>query len=248
MPSITTTTTPSPSPGCTASSTPERSRPDTSTGAASPKSKPTTSRDTASVTFSQESEAGRSPSSGLVSRQTLLFGPDHVPVSHSRQQGTGRALPTIVTSGPSSAVSFHSAALQSCLENRLRVRMAAYGSPEYELKWKHWDTDLGRPICALRASARHKPVNDCFGWPAPNAMGGGAKCRSGKRRGELLIGGLVAGLSAAGTQGSVGLNPALHRWLMGFPTAWDACADTAMRSFRRSPRSSSRRTTKQPKT
>lgn len=57
--------------------------------------------------------------------------------------------------------------LQRSLESRLRRRMAAYGSPEYELTWRHWDMPAGPRICALRASLRIIYGQDFSGWPPP---------------------------------------------------------------------------------
>lgn len=74
------------------------------------------------------------------------------------------------TSGLSSETSLTSADLQSSLENRLRVRMGAYGSPEYVLTWKKWDMELGLPICALRGSPRRISDNAFTGWPTSNAL------------------------------------------------------------------------------
>ena len=92
------------------------------------------------------------------------------------------------TYGPSSPVSSASAGLQRSLENKLRVRMEGYGSPEYALTWKEWDMQSGPPICALRASVRRTSGNDSIGqagWPTPQerdykgAPGKGSQERGG---------------------------------------------------------------------
>lgn len=55
--------------------------------------------------------------------------------------------------------------LQSSLERSLRAAIAIDCSPEYALKWRHWDMPSGPPICALRASARRTSGKGCSGSP-----------------------------------------------------------------------------------
>lgn len=87
-------------------------------------------------------------------------------------------------------------------------------------------------------------------WPTPNTMEGGQTSRSGDRKGEPLMGGIIKGLAASGTTpsgshaatGSPGqLAPTHSRWVMGYEIEHLNCAPTETRSSLKSRLSSSPR-------
>src|SRR5690606_28266383 len=97
-------------------------------------------------------------------------GPDRVLANLSPRQALEKGLMTRDTYGRTGDGSSISAGLQSSLESRLRAKMAAYGSPEDVLNWKHGDMPSAPPSCARRASVSRTSGNGFTGWPTPNAM------------------------------------------------------------------------------
>lgn len=108
--------------------------------------------------------------SGLLDGLTTdLFGRVLVPVSRSAERARVRRPMTGVTCGLRGFLSSASAGLQSCLESRLRRRLAGAGSTLFSLIWRRKATPAGRPYYQLVASARRTSGTDFGSWPTPTA-------------------------------------------------------------------------------
>jgi len=107
------------------------------------------------------------------------------------------------------------------------AQMAAWRTPNAT------DSDHGGPNARDKSGAPHLTMQaQMASWPTPNAMEGGQTSRGGDRKDEPLMGGLVQPAASGETpNGSPAetkrlgqLNPALPRWLMGYPVAFDHCS------------------------
>ena len=123
------------------------------------------SSDSSNSTLLRGSAVGPTPCLSPDGPRTKKSGRALAPVSPSPRRASRMEKRTSATSGPISYDSSPSGDLQRSLESKLRARLDVNGSLEYDLIWKHWATESGSPICALRASARRISVKDFTGWP-----------------------------------------------------------------------------------
>lgn len=142
-------------------------------------------------------------------RETLCRALDELATSYAGIAET-HGLPTPDTYGRSSGDSLRIAARKPSWENRLRDRLASYGSRWFALRWKYLDTLLGPAVFALVGSARPKSETDFGSWPAPMA---GTPARNGNNE-----------------AGSTDSSRRTRQLLSGWPTPTAALGNKAVRT------------------
>jgi len=125
--------------------------------------------DTPSATSSPVLASGASRCGWLAGLIADPYGRDHVLASLSAAQAKVLDFLTSGTSGQPGSTSSSSAALQLCLESRLRARTQSLGSTLFKMTWKQWVTPSGRSRFRLRASGHRTSETGFTGWPTPNA-------------------------------------------------------------------------------
>jgi hypothetical protein len=113
-----------------------------------------------------------------------------------------------------------------------------------------WDTGVPLTQQVALATVTSPSAHDWKDYPGMSETGvdpdGSIRTRLDQlpRQAQLAASGETATGGTAETASTGQLNPDYSRWLMGLPTVFSNCADTAMQSFRRLPRNSSKRISK----
>lgn len=199
-------------------------------------STPMTLSGTTSATSLLESESGATPCALQGGPMTGLSGQVLAHASLSAPQAKDSEAKTPGTFGPHGSISSKSAALQSCLESRLKQQLITDGSTLFKMTWKEKATPLGRRVFLLRASALRTSDSASGSWLTPNANEDAAGSLRGKMQKMLTHQAKLR--DPEGCANGMQLNANLARWLMGIPDGWRSCAPTEMPSSRKSRQSS----------
>ena len=204
-------------------------------------SDPTTCADTRNATSSPESADGLTPLTLPDGRVIDPCGLALALASLSARQVRAMDLQTSGIYGPPCSTSSRSAGLQSSLESRLQAVAQTHGSTLYTVTAREWVTPLGVSRSRLRASAHRRSETGFTGWPTPTTrdhkdtgnLDGSMVRKDGRMRHDTLP--RVAWLSGSKgeTDSHAPLNPALARWIMGYPDVWENCAPTETPSSRK---------------
>lgn len=199
--------------------------------------------DTVSATSLQESVDGLTLCGSPECPTTSPSGREAARASRSAKTDIDGALQMNGTCGQHSLISSASAALQRSLASRLRTKMGVNGSMEYSLTWKARTIGQREPICVLLGLVPRTSDNGFTGWQTLTS----SLSSTGRKISDALNLQGECGSNSKPINASIQKRGAVHPkhlcWLMGYPFQWVSCGDLAMRSFRKSPKSSSAPTT-----
>ena len=185
-----------------------------------------------SIISSQELPAGVTPLNWQGGQMINQFAQQASHVSHSAQQGYTKENPMSVTYYRALSNLLSVVISQQYLANKSQVPLNTAGSMIYALKWSEKVTPLGRSYLQQQARARPISDRDYTGWPTSRANDAtGSKIPPNRQGGLALKQAAMLTGSTAETTNTGQLNPALSRWLMGFPKEWCEAAIKANQSM-----------------